>query len=73
MNGDRFSSVILWTIGIDLVTKGAGMDGVRMRCKALMTRACMFEYAGWKWEWRYGRSADGTKVNRHTLLVCEVA
>ena len=53
------------------MTKGGGKEVVRMRRKALMTRACVFEYDGWEWEWRYGRSEEGAKMNGHTLLVCE--
>lgn len=36
-----------------------------------MTRACVFVYRGWEWEWRYGRSDEGAKMNGHTLLVLE--
>ena len=36
-----------------------------------MTRACVFNYNGWEWEWRYGRSDEGAKMNGHTLLVLE--
>ena len=71
INGDRFSNLPLRAIGIELITQGGGMEVVKMRRKALMTRACVFEYGGWEWGWRYGRSEEGAKMNGHTLLVCE--
>jgi hypothetical protein len=71
ISGDRFSNLPLRAIEIEIVTKGVGKEVVKMRRKALMTRACVFEYGGWEWEWRYGRSEEGAKMNGHTLLVCE--
>ena len=47
------------------------MEEVKMKRKALMTRSCVFDFKGEEYEWRYGRSEEGAKMNGHTLLVCE--
>ncbi|RFU27669.1 hypothetical protein B7463_g8674, partial [Scytalidium lignicola] len=70
VDGDRFSNFPLRTIGIELNGKGSD-DKVKMKRKALMTRACVFEYGGDEWAWRYGKRNEGAKMNGHTLLVLE--
>jgi hypothetical protein len=70
MTGDRFSNFPLRVIEIHLLGK-EGSETVKIKRRALMTRACIFVYRGWEWEWRYGRSDEGAKMNGHTLLVLE--
>ena len=71
VNGDRFSNIVLREIQMELIGKGGGIEAVKMKRKALMTRTCVFEYGGWIWIWRYGRQEEGAGMNGHTLLVCE--
>jgi hypothetical protein len=68
--GDRFSNFPLRVIEIHLLGKEE-TETVKIKRRALMTRACVFVYRGWEWEWRYGRSDEGAKMNGHTLLVLE--
>jgi hypothetical protein len=69
VDGDRFSNFPLRTIVIQLL--GNGMEEAKMKRKALMTRSCVFDFRSEEYEWRYGRSEEGAKMNGHTLLVCE--
>jgi hypothetical protein len=70
MTGDRFSNLPLRVIDIRLL----GADGpevVKIKRKGTATRACVFDYGGWEWKWRYGRHKEGAKTNGHTLLVLQ--
>ena len=70
MTGDRFSNFPLRVIDINLL--GAdGTETVKIKRVGLATRACVFEYGGWEWKWRYGYRKEGAKASGHTLLVLQ--
>lgn len=70
MTGDRFSNVPLRVIDIHLL--GAeGTENVKIKRKGMGTRACVFDYGGWEWKWRYGHHKEGYKHVEHTLLVLQ--
>jgi hypothetical protein len=68
VNSDRFSNGLFKTIEVE-VLGGEHMEVVKIKRRAIMTRACVFTFGGCDWEWRYGRKAEGAKHNGHTLLV----
>jgi hypothetical protein len=70
VTGDRFSNFPLRVIEIYLLGND-GKETVKIKRRSLTTRACIFEYGGWEWKWRYGRKDEGAKRGGHTILVLE--
>jgi len=70
VTGDRFSNFPLRVIELYLLGND-GRETVKIKRRSLTTRACIFEYGGWEWKWRYGRKDEGAKRNGHTILVLE--
>lgn len=66
---DRLSSLPLRTVIVNM--GGTGGEGIEIKRRGLMTRACAFTAHGWDWEWRYGRKEEGALLNGQTLLILE--
>jgi hypothetical protein len=71
ITGDRFSNMFLRVIELHLLGKDRETEVVKIKRKGIMTRACVFTYHEWEYEWRYGHTNEGAKMNSHTLLVLE--
>jgi hypothetical protein len=63
--------MFLRVIEFHLLGKNGETEIVKIKRKGSMTRACVFTYHGWEYEWRYGRTNEGAKMKGHTLLVLE--